>query len=86
MNPTNQRIITNSVGAVRLMKRLTHCTLKPRKANCACTLLSIPIVKANIRQTLLHVCSGRTTLIENGTRRNTLRSIKTRSTESVWLR
>jgi len=85
MDPTNQRIIANLAGTARLMKRLTHHALKPRKMNYACTPLSVPIVEVNIRQTLLYVCSGRTASIENGTRKNTLRSMKTGSTQSVWL-
>jgi len=85
MDPTNRRIIVNLAGAARPMKRLTHHTLKPRKANHAHTSSNVPTVEANIRQTLLYVCSGRTDSIENGTRRNTLRSVKTGSTLFVQL-
>jgi len=76
----------NLAGAVRPMKRLTYHTLKPRKTNYAHTLSSVPIVEANIRQTLQHVYSGRTASIESSTRRNTLRSMKTGSTQFVQLR
>ena len=75
----------NLAGAARPMKRLTYHTLKPRQANHAHTPSSVPTVEANIRQTLLHVHSGRTNSIENGTRRNTLRSVKTGSTLFIWL-
>ena len=75
----------NLAGITRPTKRLTHYTLKPRKVNCIYTLSSVPIVKVNIRRTLQHVHSGRTASIENGTRRNTLRSMKTGSTQFVWL-
>ena len=85
MDSTNQRIIMNLAGATRPTKRLTHHTLKPRKANCAHILSSIPIVEVNIRWTLQHVHSGRTASMKNGTRRNTLRSMKTGSTQFVWL-
>ena len=85
IDPTNQRIIVNSASAARPTKRLTHHALKPRKANHICTLSSILIVEVNIRWTLQHVHSGRITSIESGTRRNTLRSIKTGSTQFIWL-
>jgi len=75
----------NLAGAARPTKRLTHHALKPRKVNCVYTSSSIPIVEANIRWTLLHVCSGRTTSIENDIRRNTLRSVKIGSTQFVQL-
>jgi len=85
MDPINQRIITNLAGAARPMKRLTHNTLKLRKMNYVCTPSSVLIVEANIRQTLLHVHSGRTTSIENDIRRNTLRFMKIGSTQFIQL-
>jgi len=86
MDLTNQKIIMNLTGAARPMRRLTHYALKPRKVCHVHTPSSIPIVKANIRQTLLHVCSGRTASIKNDTRRNTLRSVKTGLTQFAQLR
>jgi len=85
MNPTNWRTIANSAGIARLTKKLIHHTSKPKKANYAYTCSSVPIVKVNIRQTPQHVCSERTTSIESGTRRSTLRSVKTRSNQFVQL-
>jgi len=84
-DPTNQRTIVNLAGAARPTKKLTYHISKPKKANCACTLLSVPTVEVNIRWTLQHVHSGRTTLIESGTRRSTLRFVKTGSTQFVRL-
>jgi len=75
----------NLAGAARPMKKLTHYISKPKKANHACTLLSVLTIEINIRQTLQHVHSGRTALIESGTRRSTLRSVKTGSTQFIWL-
>ena len=85
MNPTNQRTIVNSAGVVRPTKKLIHHISKSRKANCACTHSSVLIVEANIRWTSQHVHSGRTISIESGTRKSTLRSIKTGSNQFVWL-
>ena len=82
---TNQRIIVNLASITRPTKRLTHHVLELRKASYVRTLSSVPIVEANIRRTLQHVHSGRTTSIESGTRRNTLRSMKTGSTQFIRL-
>jgi len=41
----------NSVGAAKPMTRSILYASKPRKVNCVHTLLNIPIVKKNIRQT-----------------------------------
>jgi len=79
IDPTNRRTIMNSAGIARLMKRLIHYASKPKKANHVHTPSSVPIVEANIRQTPQHVRSGRTVSIESGTRRSTLRSMKTGS-------
>jgi len=49
MDPTNQRIITNSASAARPTKKLTYHVLKLRKANYIHTPSSVPIVKAYIR-------------------------------------
>ena len=85
MDPTNQRIIMNSAGATKPTKKQTHHTLKPRKVNYACTSSSASTIETNIRQTLTYVHSGRIYSIENGTRRNTLRSVKTGSTLFIQL-
>ena len=85
MNPTNWKTIVNLAGITRPTKKLIHHILKPKRTNCACTYSSVPIVEANIRWTPQHVHSGRTISIESGTRRSTLRSIKTGSNQFVWL-
>jgi len=66
-------------------EKLIHYALKPKKVNHAHTCSSIPIVKANIRQTPQYVHSGRTTSIESGTRRSTLRSMETESNQFIQL-
>jgi len=85
IDSTNWRTIVNLAGTVRPTKKLIYHASKPKKANCAHTHSSVPIVKANIRQTSQYVHSGRTTLIESGTKRSTLRSVKTGSNQFVQL-
>jgi len=85
MDSTNQRIIVNLAGAAKPMKKQTHHILKQRKVNHVHTPLSASTVEANIRQTLIYICSGRINSIENSTRRNTLRSMKTGSTLFIQL-
>jgi len=83
IDPTNWRTITNLAGVARPTKKLIHHASKPKKANHAHTHSSVPIVKANIRQTPQHVYSGRTVSIESSTRRSTLKSMKIGSNQFV---
>ena len=85
MDPTNWKTIANSANVARLMRKQILCALKPKKANCAYTFSSVLTVEASIKRILYHICSGRIASIEIGTKRSIPRSMKTRSTQFVWL-
>ena len=85
MVPTNRRTTMNSVGVAKPTKRQTCFALKLKRANLTRIPSNAPIAKETIKQTQIHVCFGRTALIESGTWRNILRSMKTESSQFVWL-
>ena len=85
MNPTNQRTIANLASVAKLSKKLIHHASKPKKANCAHTCSSVPIVKVNIRWTPQHIHSRRTTSIESSIKRSTLRFMKIELNQFIQL-
>ena len=81
----NMRIIINSVGVTKPTKKQTHHALKLKKANHIHTYSSVPIVKMTIRWTSIVVCFGSIGSTANGTRKNTLRSMKTEQIQFILL-
>jgi len=73
----NPKTTANSVGIAKLMKRPTHHTSKPKKANCAHTSLNVQTAKVTIRQIITYVCSGNIGLTGNGITKRLSRSMKT---------
>jgi len=69
----------NSGGVARQSRRQTLLVLRWRKVNYACTLSSALIVGGTTKPTPTNTPSGDTNLIENGNKRNTLRSVETES-------
>jgi len=84
MDHTNWKIIMNTAGVVRPMRKQIHYALKPKKAIHAHNFSSVPTIVAIIKWTLQYVCSGGITSIESGSRRSILRPVKTRSIQFVW--
>jgi len=84
MDHTNWKIIMNTAGVVRPMRKQIHHALKLKKAIHAHNFSSVPTVVAIIKWTLQYVCSGGITSIESGSRRSILRPVKTRSIQFVW--
>jgi len=68
-------------GVARQMKELILLNLKQRKEIHVLTRSSVLIVMEIIKPTLTNVHSGSTISIENGSRRNMLRSMKTGSSQ-----
>ena len=64
---TNRRTTTNSVGITKPMKRQTHLALKLKRANLVCIPSNAPIAEGAIKWTQIHICFGKTALIESGT-------------------
>ena len=79
MAPINGRTNVNLDGVVRRMKNQTLLNLKQRKENHALTHSSIWIVREIIKLTLSSTPSRNIVSTENGNKRNTSRSMKTRS-------
>ena len=85
MNLINWKTIVNSANIARLTRKQILYVLKPKKANRAHTFSSVLIIEASIKRILHHVHSKRIASIESGTKRSILRSMKTESTQFVWL-
>ena len=81
----NQRIIANSVGVAKPMKRWTYCIWKWSEVNCVHTHSNIPIVEMTTKQTPICICSGSIGSTVNGIRKNTLRSVKTGQSQFILL-
>ena len=79
----NQRIIVNSVGVAKPMRRQTHYVWKQSEVNHIHTHSNVPIVKTTTKQTSICVCSKGTGSTANSIRRNTLRSMKTGQSQFV---
>ena len=77
----NWRIIVSLDSVARQMKELIPLDLKQRKEICVLTHLSVLTVREIIKLTLTNVHSRSTISIENSSRRNMLRSMKTGSSQ-----
>jgi len=83
---TSPKIIINSVGVAKLMKKQTHCILKLKKMNYVCTHSSAQIVEAITRWTPIYVHSRGTGSIMNDIRKSILRSMKIGQSQFVLLK
>ena len=82
---TNPRTTVNSGNAAKQTRRQTHLVSRQRKANHAPTYSNALIVGANTKPTPTSAHSGGINSIENGTKRNTLRSMTTESIQfALW--
>ena len=72
-------------SVVRLMRKQIYCASKPKKVIYAYTFSSVLTFVAIIKRTLQYVRSGEIALIESGSKRSILRSMKTRSIQFIWL-
>ena len=79
----NQKIIMNSVGVAKPMRRWTYCVWKRSKVNCVHMHSNVPIVEATTKWTPIYVHSGSTDSTTNGIRRNISRSMKTEQSQFV---
>jgi len=73
----NLKTTTNSVGIAKLMKRLTHHALKPKKVNHAHMSSNVQTAKMTIRQILTYVHSGNIGSTGNSITKRLSRSMKT---------
>ena len=74
---TNQKTTTNSDGATKQIRSLTHPDLKWRKESHALTLLNVQTAEVITKPTPTCVHSRDIDSIESGNKRNILRSVKT---------
>ena len=74
---TNPNTIGNLAGVAKLTPNLILPDLKPRKAIHAPTPSNVQTAKETTKPTRTHVLSGDIVSTENGTSRNTLRSVTT---------
>jgi len=74
---TNLRTTVNSDGAAKQTRRQTHLVSRQRKMNHASTHSNALIVGANTKPTPTSAHSRGIDSIENGTKRNTLKSMTT---------
>ena len=81
IGPTNRKTTTNLGGAVKQMRKQIFHNLKPRRGNHVPTHSSVRTAKAIIKPILFNVHSGNTISIENGNKRNILRSVKIGSSQ-----
>ena len=82
---TNQKTIVNLGGVARQMKKQTLLDSKQRKENHAHTCSSVQTVGETTKLTQISVRSGGIDSIENGSRKNTPRSMKTGSSQfALW--
>jgi len=86
MAHTSMKIIVNSVGVTKPIKKQTHHTLKLKKMNHVHTHSSVQIVEATTRQTPIYVHSGSIGSIMNGIRKSISRSMKTEQSQFILLR
>ena len=85
INCINQRIIVNSVGVAKPMRRQTYHIWKQSEVNCVHTHSNVLIVEVTTKRTPICVCSGSTGSTANGIRRNTLRFMKTGQSQFILL-
>ena len=83
---TSLKIIANSVGVAKPMKKQIYYALKLKKINHVCTHSSVQIVEAITRQTPIYVHSRSTGSIANGIRKSISRSVKTEQSQFILLR
>ena len=83
---TNLRTTANLGSATKWTRRQTHLVLRQRKANHASTHSNALIVRAITKPTPTSTHSGDIDSTENGTKRNTLRSMTTGSNWFALLR
>ena len=86
MAPTNQKITTNSDGVVRWMKRQTPLNSRQRRENHIHTRSSAQTVGRTTKPIQTNVSFEGTDSTESSSKRNTLRSVKTRSSQFVLWR
>ena len=80
---TNQRITVNLAGIAKPTRRPTSLISKLKRASYALTHSNVLTAVASIKQTQPLVCSGKIGLIGTGTKRSTLRSVKTGSSQFI---
>ena len=78
---TNQKTIPNLDGTARQMKKQTPLDLKQKKGNCVHTCSNIWTVGETTKPTQINVHSGDISSTKSGNRRNTLRFMKTESSQ-----
>ena len=78
---TNQKTIINLDDVARWTKKQIPIDLKQRKGNCAHTHSNVRTVREITKPTQINVHSEGINSIENSSRRNTLRSMKTGSNQ-----
>ena len=83
MVPTSQKITANLGGAARRMKNLIHSNLKWRKRNHALIHSNAQTVEVITKLIPICVHSGDIDSTESGNKRNTLRSMKTGSSQFI---
>jgi len=82
---TNPITIENSVGVAKQMPRSTCQDWKSRRVNHAPTHSNVLTAGVTIKPTPTSICFGDTNSIGNGTRKSTLRSMKTDQNQFVLM-